>query len=630
MKAYRLKIIVKNTKPPIWRRAFIPEGITFSQLAHVINTIFELEPEENFEFECYQRKIQLREAREGAPIRSQYSFDYQEASDTVINDYFDDKEWVTYRYGKEMSFRVEPEMLAPNYTYGCPIVEKFVGVLSQKALSEEISKEVNRQLKERFPLKITDEPVYEDFETISGRMEKNDYGLYVAKEPVTRQGNIRKSGLGLLRDFVNSLKDAFAEQGIEKENLNLAELLLGMPKDEEGEVREPAQKNMQKSSHADKAIHPMPKPFYLKQAVASYSERDLRKFAEELHLRGYTSMPYKALCEKVANELLRPSIMKQRMSTLSDAEIAAFEAVLSAEEGYAYGESQQDIMEHLYELDYIFLPADEDIAYAAVDVAEVYHKINTEEYHARRRKICWLKDCLDVVPLYYWVIPLRAFGRIYRKRPGFSLKNEEIAALFPLLPEEENACVLLEDKIVAKVALKEEQYLAIERRQGDTPFYIPKWQEVEELAEHGYPAGDPGCKKLAAFFQKYLKYGQKEAESAACDTWFYMSRGHSAKYVIKYLEEDDIFLNGAAQRAFLVLNAELRDHTRMLLERGYTYDELDRREADRRKLLEEHLTIPSAVLPDIGKAMGTPAKKIYPNDPCPCGSGKKYKKCCGR
>ena len=23
-------------------------------------------------------------------------------------------------------------------------------------------------------------------------------------------------------------------------------------------------------------------------------------------------------------------------------------------------------------------------------------------------------------------------------------------------------------------------------------------------------------------------------------------------------------------------------------------------------------------------------KKIYPNDPCPCGSGLKYKQCCGR
>ena len=28
-----------------------------------------------------------------------------------------------------------------------------------------------------------------------------------------------------------------------------------------------------------------------------------------------------------------------------------------------------------------------------------------------------------------------------------------------------------------------------------------------------------------------------------------------------------------------------------------------------------------------GKA--TTKKKIYPNDPCPCKSGKKYKHCCG-
>ena len=33
-------------------------------------------------------------------------------------------------------------------------------------------------------------------------------------------------------------------------------------------------------------------------------------------------------------------------------------------------------------------------------------------------------------------------------------------------------------------------------------------------------------------------------------------------------------------------------------------------------------------------AKSTPKKraeeKVYPNDPCPCGSGKKYKNCCGR
>ena len=28
--------------------------------------------------------------------------------------------------------------------------------------------------------------------------------------------------------------------------------------------------------------------------------------------------------------------------------------------------------------------------------------------------------------------------------------------------------------------------------------------------------------------------------------------------------------------------------------------------------------------------MKSGSRKIYPNDPCPCGSGKKFKKCCGR
>lgn len=31
-----------------------------------------------------------------------------------------------------------------------------------------------------------------------------------------------------------------------------------------------------------------------------------------------------------------------------------------------------------------------------------------------------------------------------------------------------------------------------------------------------------------------------------------------------------------------------------------------------------------------GKLSDYTARKIYPNEPCPCGSGKKYKKCCGR
>ena len=40
----------------------------------------------------------------------------------------------------------------------------------------------------------------------------------------------------------------------------------------------------------------------------------------------------------------------------------------------------------------------------------------------------------------------------------------------------------------------------------------------------------------------------------------------------------------------------------------------------RRELYKEQKTSTTIVKED----------KVYPNDPCPCGSGKKYKKCCGK
>ena len=42
-------------------------------------------------------------------------------------------------------------------------------------------------------------------------------------------------------------------------------------------------------------------------------------------------------------------------------------------------------------------------------------------------------------------------------------------------------------------------------------------------------------------------------------------------------------------------------------------------------------TVPVFGMPNgINGPVQATQKKVYPNDPCPCGSGKKFKKCCGR
>ena len=90
---------------------------------------------------------------------------------------------------------------------------------------------------------------------------------------------------------------------------------------------------------------------------------------------------------------------------------------------------------------------------------------------------------------------------------------------------------------------------------------------------------------------------------------------------------------------------EPTENNDMLFERARElYDELGDRELARHyaelqkkigsfkeesayRLSDEYV---SQALANAAKTKIKAERKIYPNDPCPCGSGKKYKKCCGR
>ena len=124
-----------------------------------------------------------------------------------------------------------------------------------------------------------------------------------------------------------------------------------------------------------------------------------------------------------------------------------------------------------------------------------------------------------------------------------------------------------------------------------------------------------------------------------------------------------VFPSEKAMRKFVSLMMDVNNHTRMLSNRGWTPNEMLRQmpaasggrkptivpmsseaarmlgeAADELKErgfgvdLDYHADeITTMSMPDgiSGKTV-VGKKKVYPNDPCPCGSGKKYKKCCGR
>lgn len=116
-------------------------------------------------------------------------------------------------------------------------------------------------------------------------------------------------------------------------------------------------------------------------------------------------------------------------------------------------------------------------------------------------------------------------------------------------------------------------------------------------------------------------------------------------------------------REFVSILMDVSNHTRMMINRGWTPMEMMEKlpplprgkrptivpmSSEAARLLGETAgelknmgfdvdlnqsadEIPTISMPDgISGKIAAGTKKVYPNDPCPCGSGKKYKKCCGR
>ena len=130
MKAYILKVTIKNTHPPIWRRVIVPAGISFSQLNLILNTAigwcgYHLS---SYEFKNYYVNIVDDPDEFGFGWSSN---EYIGAANTCIDDFLDDEDiksfTYTYDFGDDWTHTVQIEKRLDDYSGPCPTVTKYKG-----------------------------------------------------------------------------------------------------------------------------------------------------------------------------------------------------------------------------------------------------------------------------------------------------------------------------------------------------------------------------------------------------------------------------------------------------------------------------------------------------------------------
>ena len=406
-----------------------------------------------------------------------------------------------------------------------------------------------------------------------------------------------------------------------------------------------------------------PEGIMLRHILRMYDKESLLNYARDLEIRRTSGLKKDELADKIANELLMPTVMRRRIAVLSSECRILLERAMR--EPFIPTPEEMDDALCLHESDYAFLNKREQLD-VPVDVKIAYEKINTPEFRKYARKMSWLSQCLNFGEVFYGVFDKDVLRKIYNVRKGYHISEEQLEKMCSEFPVDMTECHMEEGQrfIVAEYLAYDDRYKNLLDIQAGKDFYIPNAQEVLDYARNLYLSQEPAYQNFREFLQHEIRMTYDEADAEALEIWdkiqFDIDFTEIVQYIIDVYED---LLDDTKIEEIIQLLQEVNNNTRMRIHRGHTPNEMMRKGMEEGRFSQRPIVVPgstetanllksaseelkemgicvdfdsnAAIVPNnssqnnVSGQVANSFKKIYPNDPCPCGSGKKFKKCCG-
>ena len=353
------------------------------------------------------------------------------------------------------------------------------------------------------------------------------------------------------------------------------------------------------------------------------------------------------LIRQEAEILLTPEIMASRLSVLTDSQMELFER--ACREPLTLEPEEQEDGRALSDCRYAFLvDTDDDTPLPSAaslseeqetmlevwkafkrfsanrlevpdDAVSLYGTMNSPEFQARRRIASRLTVCLAGSAYLYGSTPVSVIRRILERELGEDISEEKILSLYDSLPSDSKYSSY--DAATGRINYRRisgEELAELIQKQEGKDFYIPSLAEIREIYEQGFPSVSPAYAHYRKFLEDYCDIDPDEAEIAAAE----LSKAISEENAPQDCVQEMIDWSGAdssCEKLLLRMYRNCYNETRLPALCGYTLLEIGDAPSDL-PYQEFDLEFDDSVKP----------VRIGRNDPCPCGSGKKYKKCCMR
>ena len=413
----------------------------------------------------------------------------------------------------------------------------------------------------------------------------------------------------------------------------------------------------------------------LREYLTEYTKEELLDQARSYEIRKCSGLRKADLIDRIVDNFCTEEMLRSRLVCLTKEQMDLFRKACISPTAVSVNEVVDAMQLYRYWIGYFEDPTDRFCVFE--DVAVAFSKIDDKAFQLKQCRKGWLVKCIHFFIQYYEIAPIEVIYEMYRQKVKDSI-DEMIEILWEMPVDIVESCLFTMDKLGMEGWPKEnplysekgifvhlqlfenEEFDYLLRQQMDKDFYIPSVQQIDEICRIGYEASSSAYKKLESFFIKKLKFSYEQAVTGCLQVWANSYEGESPSKIINKMTEANIEFEEKMINELLELLVAAHNNTRMKENRGYKPSEMVRKKSvDKMPTIVPASSNAAAILKDAApqlEAMGVPVdlngntdviqttmfpsglngepirveKKIYPNDPCPCGSGKKYKKCCGK
>ena len=414
---------------------------------------------------------------------------------------------------------------------------------------------------------------------------------------------------------------------------------------------------------------------FLREYLTKYTKEELLDQARSFEIKKCSGLRKADLINRIVDTFCAEEMLRSRLACLTKEQMDLFRKACISPTAVSVNEVVDAMQLCRYWIGYFEDPTDRFCVFE--DVAVAFSKIDDKAFQLKQCRKGWLVKCIHFFIQYYGIAPIEVIYEMYRQKVKDSI-DEMIGMLWEMPVDIVESCLFTMDKLgmegwpkenplysekgifVHLQLFEDAEFDYLLRQQMDKDFYIPSAQQIDEICRIGYEASSSAYKKLESFFTKKLKFSYEQGVTWCLQVWANSYEGESPSKIINKMTEANIEFEEKMINELLELLVTAHNNTRMKENRGYKPSEMVRKKSvDKMPTIVPASSNAAAILKDAApqlQAMGVPVdlngntdviqttmfpiglngepirveKKIYPNDPCPCGSGKKYKKCCGK